>query len=169
MWLPKMLLAIFKRAPNLSSISIYPGALLPLLDNEELCRYFKKMITKLLFYHKERDTLISFDKLDRVWKVFSSVEQLQCDLVGKENIIELLCHLPNLSSLHASSSACFDGDAKAWLNKYLPAIDQDYSMAIYSRTLLLWINRKSVHVTSSEDPHPIDIQRSNDHGYIPTL
>jgi hypothetical protein len=140
---PSILLEIFKEAPHLSSISIYPVTLLALLDDKELCKYFNKMITKLFFYHKESDWSISFDEYKRVWKVFSNIEQLICKIHRLENVVELLNHLPKLSSLHASSQTCFDENTELWLQNNLSNSDGNFYIKIYGRDLLLWISRHS--------------------------
>jgi len=163
---PLILLEIFKEAPHLSSISIYPSTLMALLDNGELCQYFNKMITKLLFYHEKSDRSIFFDKFERVWKVFNNVEQLRCDIDRLENVIELLNHLPKLSSLHASSQTSFDENTKLWLKDNLPDSDENFCAQVYGRTLNLWISRHPTHLRSFENPQSIDMYQNDNRGFI---
>jgi len=158
---PSILLEIFKEAPHLSSISIYPITLMALLDNVELCKYFNEMITKLLLYHKESDWSISFDKFERVWKVFSNVEQLRCHIDRLENVVELLNHLPKLSSLHASSQTCFDENTELSLKNNLSDLDGNFCLNVYGRTLHLWISRHLTSLKSLENPQLIEMYQND--------
>lgn len=156
---PFILLEIFKEAPHLSSISIYPATLIALLDNYELYEYFNKMITKLFFYHKESDWSISFDKYERIWKIFSNIEKLTCKVHRLENVVELLNYFPKLSSLRVSSQTCFDENPEIWLKNNLSDSDGNFCIKNYGRDLCLWISRRSTSLKSFKDPQFIEMHQ----------
>lgn len=113
-----VLLEILKQAPNISSLAMNADLLIPLLEDDGLCRYLKKMIKKLdlssnhpaegrycrtfLIQHSaffERVSAPSDDlyQFNRLWDTFSNIEQLTCAIRGWDSLLFLLQHLSKVS------------------------------------------------------------------------
>ena len=136
-------LEILKDAPHLSSISIYISDLLPLLNNDELCTYFNKMITKLQLHQMYNGRFIPFDQLKDVWKIFSNVEKLTCSGVSDlDNVVELLNRLPKLLNLCVWSAIPYAENTEVWLRNNLPDLDANFELDSKRNNLNLWIGRR---------------------------
>ena len=136
-------LEILKDAPHLSSISIYISDLLPLLNNDELCTYFNKMITKLQLYQKYDGRFIPFDELKEVWKIFYNVEKLTCSGVSDlDNVVELLNRLPNLLNLSIWSSTPYDENTEVLLRNNLLDLNANFELDSNREWLHVWIGRR---------------------------
>jgi hypothetical protein len=90
--------------------------LIPLLNNDELCEYLKKMIRKLDLstfcvddqpfsqtwerrshrINRSNDILDDCYQLNKMWETFSNIEQIKCTIDSLDPIVFLLTHLPKL-------------------------------------------------------------------------
>ena len=136
-------LEMFERAPQLSSLTIFTNNLLPLLNNDELCNYFNKMITKLNCRADHHDRFISFDELKQVWKIFSNVKVLQCDIDRLENLVELLNQLPKLWHLFVLSRTHVNENTELWLEENLPDLHAKFDLNITNNTLSIRIESRN--------------------------
>ena len=139
-----LFLEIFKEAPHLSTISISIHSLLPLLNNDELCKYFNKMITKLELRLDHDGQLISFDELKDVLKIFSNIEELRCnDISVLENAAELLNLLPKLSNLYVWwFCTSFNKNTEVLLRNNLLDLDANFELDSERKWLHVWIGRR---------------------------
>jgi EAL domain-containing protein (putative c-di-GMP-specific phosphodiesterase class I) len=104
-----VLLKILKESPQLSSISINPDVLISFFDDDELCKYLNKMIKKLDLKYCPINSLNDLYKLDKLWRIFSNVEQVTCRIeeLLVDCLLSLLEHLPKLSRIDVSSQEFF--------------------------------------------------------------
>ncbi len=70
-----------------------------LLTDDELCKYFNQMIIKLVVYKISDYSYIVFSPSDKVWKIFSNLEQLECEISQLKDLVELFIRLPKLANL----------------------------------------------------------------------
>ena len=88
-----ILLEILKQSPNLSSLSIDKETFVSLInDDDQLCEYLSKMIRKLTLSKTD-----DFYQMNKLWKTFKNIEELECVIEKRKSIQFLLEYLPNLS------------------------------------------------------------------------
>ena len=89
--------------------------LLSFLEDNELCKYLKKLIKRLyLSYNYEEYVLDTPGKVENLCKVFSNVEEIKCKLKRADDVLVLLNQLSKLSFAKVSAKPslkrenCFD-------------------------------------------------------------
>ncbi|CAF1270888.1 unnamed protein product [Rotaria sordida] len=109
----KELLEILKQTPKLSTITINPINLKLLFNDNELCKYFNKMIKKLHIDNKQfnlslnnlnqsknfQPSFNNHNELKKFCEIFSNIEQLICYISESEDILFLLNQLTKLSTM----------------------------------------------------------------------
>ena len=99
---------IFAQAPHISSLSINPGLLIPLLnENKHLCEHLTRMIRKLDISIYSYDTSSNFYQMNLFWKVFVNIKQLVCVVDNSESVGFLFNHLSELLRLDISGGKGF--------------------------------------------------------------
>jgi hypothetical protein len=96
-----VLLEILKQAPQISSISINPNALILLFDDVELCKYLNKMIKNLSIWDSWETSFNIFYETKQFCKIFSNIEQLMCRIEQLDSLLFLLKRLRKLSYIKA--------------------------------------------------------------------
>ena len=114
-----MLLELLKQAPQISSLTIEPINLQSLLKDEEVCKYFSKMITKLDVWTPSNISPIDQFNLDKFCKIFSNIEQFTCKIDRKSTLIFLIMNLTKLSRIHATVSSSVSSDEICCVEKDL--------------------------------------------------
>ncbi|CAF3943561.1 unnamed protein product [Rotaria sp. Silwood2] len=109
------LLEILKQAPQLSSIAINKSTLILFLINHELCQYLNKMINVLDIDDDYNDDSIKSDELNKLSKIFSNIEKLQCCTNEMNTCLFILNHMPKLKHVEIRSLSSFSRDTSAWL------------------------------------------------------
>jgi hypothetical protein len=98
-----IILQILKQTPNLSSITIPRDILILSFNNNELCKYFNKMIKKLNISRNCNNEnvhgMIYYNELPQFCQIFSNLEQLRCCIANWNDLIIILNQLPKLSHL----------------------------------------------------------------------
>lgn len=108
-----LLLKILKEATQISSLKIDASALFALMNNEELCTCFNKMI-KTLYVTKNNDHLnISARMIETLGKTFSNIEQLRFPIQRPDDLFTFLNELANLTNLTVHC-LFFPFDANKW-------------------------------------------------------
>jgi hypothetical protein len=102
-----VLLEILKQTPQLSSLSINPDILISIFDNDELCKYWNGMIKKLDLKYYPINSLNDIYKLNKLWEIFSNLEQLTCSIRQFDCLLFLIEHLPKLSRIDVSLQTFF--------------------------------------------------------------
>jgi hypothetical protein len=100
---PSLLLEILKQTPQLFSIKNIRDPLKSLLDDDELCKYLTKMITKFHLVGYSRNPLHDSYNMDLIEEIFPNIEQFTCMTDQKEFIVFLLKLLSKLTRLNVSS------------------------------------------------------------------
>jgi hypothetical protein len=117
---PSILLQTLKETPRLSTLSIYESNLRLLLDHDELCKYFNKMITKLLLLSAYISPCNPFYQFERVWEIFSNLEQLRCNISRQDDLLVLFSRLPRLLNLTVRIEDSVDQNINLWLQENVP-------------------------------------------------
>jgi hypothetical protein len=141
---PSVLLEILKQAPQLCSININWLMLKSLLDDDELCKYLTKMITKFHISDYTANILVPFYDIDLLWKIFPNIEQFKCLTEQKEFILFLLKYLPKLSCINAYSCSNSFIYPISWLEEEAEKLGLKIitdSSVIYYSQLSIWIVR----------------------------
>jgi hypothetical protein len=107
---PAVLFELLKDASQLSSLDIHSDVFKSLFDDDELCKYLNKMITKLNVKEEPRCAMDDSCDLNKFSKTFSNLEQLICILDQLDSFLFLLKHLPKLSYINVFSFrfTCWD-------------------------------------------------------------
>jgi hypothetical protein len=94
-----VLLQLLKETPQLLSIDIGPQHLQLFFNNNELCKYLNKLITRLSVFRNSYDLLNDSHQLEKFCKIFSNLEQLICHINRDSDLLFLLTHLSKLSMM----------------------------------------------------------------------
>jgi hypothetical protein len=94
-----ILLEILKQAPQVSSLDIHQNALMLSFNGNELCKYMNKMIRKLYVYGSSYLSSDSSGLMKQFCRVFSEIEDLECNYDKVDDVLYLLCHLTKLTVL----------------------------------------------------------------------
>jgi hypothetical protein len=103
-----ILLQLLKETPQLLSIDIGTQHLQSFFNNNELCIYLNKLITRLSVLRNSYDLLNDCYQLEQFCKIFSNLEQLICHINRDSDLLFLLTHLPKLSMMKILLSALSD-------------------------------------------------------------
>ncbi|CAF3071077.1 unnamed protein product [Rotaria socialis] len=132
-----VLLRILKATPKLSSIQIDSSALLPLLVDDQLCKYLNRMIKRLdLYMSGYSPTQIFRDptELKRFSKAFSNIEVLHCNTNQKTEFKYLLDNLQKLISLTTLIKTIETRQTiSEWLEKELAKQNANYDIKYEER------------------------------------
>lgn len=101
---PCILLEIFKRAPNISSLSIDLQQLLPLLDVDEFCYYLKLMIKQLDLISKITILFENVYLMNKFCETFVNIEQITCCILERDSLLFFLNRFPKLLRLNIPST-----------------------------------------------------------------
>ncbi|CAF1137981.1 unnamed protein product [Adineta steineri] len=93
------LLQIFRKASNLSSMTIDPYILSIMFNDNELCNYLKKMIKKLNIHKYGHNSFGNLNEVEQFCKIFSNLEQLTCGMNQSDQLLILLNQSLKLSSI----------------------------------------------------------------------
>ncbi|CAF1182923.1 unnamed protein product [Rotaria sordida] len=91
------LLEILKESSKLSCITINSTNLISSFNNDEICKYLKKVMTKL---HIDKQFNLSFNNLNKspkFYEIFSNIEQLIYYVIEPSHLLLLLNQLTKLS------------------------------------------------------------------------
>jgi hypothetical protein len=94
-----VILEILKEAPQVSSLVIFQNSLMSSFNDNELCKYMNKMIRKLHVYDGSYSSSGSSGLMEQFCRVFSEIEDLECNYDKVDDVLYLLCHLPKLTVL----------------------------------------------------------------------
>ena len=112
-----VLLELLKEASQLSSLDIHANVFSSLFDNNELCKYLNKMITKLATINHSHGLINDLCDLEQFCKIFSNLKQLACRLDQRDPLLFLLKHLPKLSCITVASVRFIRNSKPAWVEK----------------------------------------------------
>ena len=96
---PLILLGILENAPHLSSMIINARSLVTLFNDHVLCEYLTKRIKKLDLYGCTGGLFNDYDEIKKFCKIFSNIEQLECNVNQMNDIALILEELSKLSML----------------------------------------------------------------------
>ena len=101
-----VLLQLLKQMPQLSSLDMELDILQSFFDNDELCTYFNKLITKLDIHKYSYNGFNSSTGIEKFCKIFSHIEHLTCYINQLNDLVYLLMHLRNLfmMEIHISTA-----------------------------------------------------------------
>jgi hypothetical protein len=103
-----ILLQILKETSHLSSFVMTPRCLISSLTNNEVRKYFNKLIKKLFIFVRDGLSSIDSNDLIKFRKTFSYLEQLECSVQHSNDLIFILKHLSKLSHLKIKHPGDFD-------------------------------------------------------------
>jgi hypothetical protein len=111
-----LLLDILKESFNLSWITMNPNDLILLFHDDELCKYFNKMIKKLDVLKYSHPSFKNSGEMKKFCEIFSNIEHLTCYVIEPNDVLVLVNQLDKLSTI----------------NVYLPAIDnREYFLNLF--------------------------------------
>jgi hypothetical protein len=115
-WQLMPLIQLLNEAPYLSSIKVNKVFLIQMLNYQELCECFDKMIKKL-------DTIdgswsfFNFEEISKVCQVFSNLENFRCYITETDNLQMIVNQLSQLTYMKKFSFITLFYDIqKSWLN-----------------------------------------------------
>jgi len=140
-----VLLQLIKETLQLSSIDIELQSLRSFFNNDELCKYLNKTITRLDIYRNPSNLFNESGGLEQFCKIFSNLEQLICHIDQDDDLLFLLIHLPNLSIIKIRLTISSDRERfTRWLEdearKLQLTIHIDFEND-FSKTLSIWIDK----------------------------
>ncbi len=96
-----ILLKFLKTTPHLNSFAMHEDEVASLLNDQELCNYLNKMITRLYIY-RNGDNLVNncTYPTEQFNKTFCNIEHLLFEIGYGKELGFLLSHFPKLSTLH---------------------------------------------------------------------
>jgi hypothetical protein len=140
-----ILLEILKQAPQVSSLAIYQDALISSFNDNELCKYMNKMIRKLCVYDVLYSSSSSSGLMEQFCRVFSEIEDLECNYDKVDDVLYLLCHLKKLTILKVFfQESAYSEQPSSWIKNEAQKLG--LSVLIESddhESVSLWINRKT--------------------------
>lgn len=98
-----VLLEILKQAPQLSSITFIPKAIIQFFYDDQLCKYLDKMIKKIILTDYFEYYIKDPSQIKQFCEIFSNIEYLECKINYPDNLLLLLNHLPKLASVKATA------------------------------------------------------------------
>jgi hypothetical protein len=91
-----VLLHLLKQTPQLSSLDMELDILQSFFDNDELCTYFNKLITRLDIHKYSYNGFNNSNEIEKFCRIFSNIEHLTCYINQLNDLVYLLIHLRNL-------------------------------------------------------------------------
>ncbi|UJR07503.1 hypothetical protein I4U23_011792 [Adineta vaga] len=91
-----VLLEIFRRAPQLSTLKLNPQILMMLIKDQKLCQYFNEYIKELNVSICLYPLYIGTKEMKQICSIFSNLNELNC---AAKNVDEILLILKSLSKL----------------------------------------------------------------------
>ena len=136
-----VLLEILKHTSQISSITIGSDNLILLLDNDELCKYFK-MIKQLYISNYSMGPLDTIYELNRFCKIFSNLEELRCTIYDGDSLLFLSKNLSKLKCINIYSRVSQFHHKLFWLAKNISRLDKnmfaDFDENYYTE-LTIWV------------------------------
>jgi hypothetical protein len=140
-----VLLQLIKETLQLSSIDIELQSLRSFFNNDELCKYLNKTITRLDIYRNPSNLFNESGGLEQFCKIFSNLEQLICHIDQDDDLLFLLIHLPNLSIMKIRLTISSDRERfTRWLEDEARKLQLTIHIEFdndFSKTLSIWIDR----------------------------
>jgi hypothetical protein len=140
-----VLLQLLKEIPQLSSIDIELQSLRSFFNNNELCKYLNKTITRLDIFRNPYNLFNGSDGLEQFCRIFSNLEQLICHINQDYDLLFLLIHLPKLSIMKIRLSISADRERfTRWLEDEVQKLQLIIHIEfenVFNKTLSIWIDR----------------------------
>lgn len=119
---PLVFLHLLEEAPHISSLKIGKSTLFSLFKNDELCKYFNNVITKLDI--TSSDNFLDSGEIVKICEIFTNMEQFRCCTRKADNLLLILNELLKLSHMKrfyykTSDNGCGD----QWLKNHASELD----------------------------------------------
>jgi hypothetical protein len=107
-----LLLELLKELPCVSSLKIDKHIIKDFHNNHELCEYLNRKINTLYIDNYYYCESMKSDDVNLLCKVFSNIEQLQCQIEKLDDFLSILRQCSKLSIINLSYK---DLDVKSWI------------------------------------------------------
>jgi hypothetical protein len=127
---PSVILQLFKKASNLSSLTVNKTTLFAMFKNRELCKYLTKIIKRLdigTYYDVE---YLDSNESAKMCKILCNMEEFRCNIKSPDNLEMILNQLSKLTYIKVFSyKTAYISTQHQWLKLHKSELDL-YSFTI---------------------------------------
>ncbi len=127
---PSVILQLFKKASNLSSLTVNKTTVFAMFKNRELRKYLTKIIKRLDIGTYNDVEYLDSNESAKMCKILRNMEEFRCDIGSSDNLEMILNQLSKLTHMKVFSYKTSYGSAgNRWLQRHQSELDS-YSFTI---------------------------------------